>query len=121
MNPASLGLNLLREREREKQYFGHAAGRSRARCLFSMGGLGASITREWVGRRRGELGAGEEAELLDPVNKPVGEYPQVKSIKQLQYDMAGHTGSPPFKSRHSPRTAPTVAVPTQISCSFLCQ
>ena len=33
---------------------------------------------------RGELGAGEEAELLYPKNKPLGEHPQVKSVKQLQ-------------------------------------
>lgn len=63
---------------------GHAVGRSRAHCLFSMGGLGAGITREWVGHRKGELGAGEEAELLYPENKPLGEHPQVKSVKQPQ-------------------------------------
>lgn len=49
-----------------------------------MGGLGAGLTREWVGQRRGELGAGEEAELLYPENKPLGEHPQVKNVKQLQ-------------------------------------
>ena len=121
MNPASLGLDLPREREREKQYFWPRCWEIQGSCLFSMGGLGASITKEWEGHRRGELGAGEEAELLYPVNKPVGESPQVKSVKQPQYDMAGHTGSPPVKSRRSPRTAPTAAVPTQISCHFLRQ